>query len=106
MEALTDSNEVLSAKKVRTAAKGALTRVANQLKKVLVLKPGEKYDFLKLDKFSLEAYAENLKRRTWKLFRMQMTDMLLLVEVYLREKMLHQVFLIRAEIEQYSENKS
>ena len=62
MEALTDSNEVISAKKVRTAAKGALTRVANQLKKVLVLKPGEKYDFLKLDKFSLEADAEKLKK--------------------------------------------
>ena len=62
MEALNESNEVQSAKKVRAAAKAAVTRIANQLKKLLVLESGEKYNFQKLDKFSLEADADKLKK--------------------------------------------
>ena len=61
MEALNVSEEVKSAKKARTAAKGALTRVANQLKKDLVLDVEGKYDFLKMDKFSIEEDAKKLQ---------------------------------------------
>ena len=61
MEALNVSEEVKSAKKARTAATGALTRVANQLKKDLVLDVEGKYDFLKMDKFSIEEDAKKLQ---------------------------------------------
>ena len=59
METLKELETVKAAKKARTAAKSALTRVANQLKVSLVLKDEEtKYDFAKLDKFSIKVDAE------------------------------------------------
>ena len=62
METLKELETVKAAKKARTAAKSALTRVANQLKVSLVLKEDEtKYDFAKLDKFSIKVDAEKLK---------------------------------------------
>ena len=62
METLKELETVKAAKKARTAAKSALTRVANQLKVSLVLKDEEtKYDFAKLDKFSIKVDAEKLK---------------------------------------------
>ena len=60
MEAFLTSQEVQAAKNARKTAKGALTRVANQLKKFLVLEPGKKYDFPVLDKYSIKADAEKL----------------------------------------------
>ena len=62
MEALADSTEVQAAKKNRTVAKGALTRVANTLKKNLVLQAGEKYDFSSMDKYSIAADADKLEK--------------------------------------------
>ena len=63
MEALADSTEeVQAAKKNRTVAKGALTRVANTLKKNLVLQAGEKYDFSTMDKYSIAADADKLEK--------------------------------------------
>ena len=61
MEALKVSEDVTKAKSARKSAKGSLTRVANQLKKQLVLEPGEKYNFLQLDKFSIEEDAKKLQ---------------------------------------------
>ena len=62
METLKELETVKAAKKARTAVKSALTRVANQLKVSLVLKDEEtKYDFAKLDKFSIKVDAEKLK---------------------------------------------
>ena len=62
MDVLLDSSqEVKDAKKKRTFSKGVVTRMANQLKKDLELEPGGKYDFQKIDKFSIESDAEKLK---------------------------------------------
>ena len=61
MEALKVSEDVIKAKSARKNAKGSLTRVANQLRKQLVLEPGEKYNFLQLDKFSIEEDAKKLQ---------------------------------------------
>ena len=60
METLKDLEPVKTAKKARTTARSALTRVANQLKSSLVLNEGGKYDFSKLDKFSIKADADKL----------------------------------------------
>ena len=60
MEALLTSQEVQSAKNARKVAKGALSRVVNQLKKYLVLEPGVKYDFHTLDKYSIKVDVEKL----------------------------------------------
>ena len=61
MEALLAAvKEVQEAKNARKVAKGSLTRVANQLKKNLVLEPGVKYDCQALDKFSIKTDAEKL----------------------------------------------
>jgi len=62
MEALADSTEVQAVKKNRTVAKGALTRVANTLKKNLVLQAGEKYYFSTMDKYSIAADADKLEK--------------------------------------------
>ena len=64
MEALANSSEVQAAKTVRKAAKCALTRVANTLKKSLILETGKKYDFLSLDKYSVEADATKLEKNS------------------------------------------
>jgi len=61
MEVLDTSKEVQTAKDIRKLAKGVLTRKVNQLKKSLVLNPGEKYDFSKLDKFSIATDAEKIE---------------------------------------------
>ena len=61
MVVLDTSKEVQVAKDIRKHAKGVLTRKVNQLKKSLVLNPGEKYDFSKLDKFSIATDAEKLE---------------------------------------------
>ena len=58
MEVLENSQEVQAAKSKRKAAKSAVTKVTNILKKDLVLSPGQKYDFSKLDKYSIAADAE------------------------------------------------
>ena len=63
MEALLDSEEVKKAKSARATAKGQLTRISNTLKKDLVIESGSKYDFKKLDKFSIKADAEKLENR-------------------------------------------
>ena len=63
MEALSESQEVIDAKNARKAVKGTLSRVVNQLKVNLVIQPGTKYDFSKLDKFSIKADAEKLQTR-------------------------------------------
>ena len=63
MEALSESQEVIDAKNARKAVKGTLSRVVNQLKINLVIQPGAKYDFSKLDKFSIKADAEKLQTR-------------------------------------------
>ena len=63
MEALLDSEEVKKAKIARATAKGQLTRISNTLKKDLVIESGSKYDFKKLDKFSIKADAEKLENR-------------------------------------------
>ena len=63
MEALSESQEVIDAKNARKAVKGTLSRVVNQLKVNLVIQPGAKYDFSKLDKFSIKADAEKLQTR-------------------------------------------
>ena len=61
MEALLAAvKEVQEAKNARKVAKGSLTRIANQLKKNLVLEPGVKYDCQALDKFSIKTDAEKL----------------------------------------------
>ena len=60
MESLKDLEPVKTAKKARTTARSALTRVANQLKSNLVLNEGSKYDFSTLDKFSIKADADKL----------------------------------------------
>ena len=52
MEVLQNSKEVKEAKNARAAAKGALTRIANVLKKELIIESGAKYNFLKMDKFN------------------------------------------------------
>ena len=57
------SEDVIKAKSARKNAKGSLTRVANQLRKQLVLEPGEKYNFLQLDKFSIEEDAKKLQTK-------------------------------------------
>ena len=63
MEALSESQEVIDAKNARKAVKGTLSRVVNQIKVNLVIQPGAKYDFSKLDKFSIKADAEKLQTR-------------------------------------------
>ena len=63
MEALDTSDQVQAAKNIRKTLKGAVTKLANQLKRDLVLEPGQKYDFKKLDKFSIAADAVKLETK-------------------------------------------
>ena len=69
MEVLVTSQEVQAAKNIRKTTKGALTRIANQLKRDLVLEPGNKYDFAKLDKFSISADANRLEKKLEELYQ-------------------------------------
>ena len=62
METLKELETVKAAKEARTTAKSALTRVVNLLKSNLVLKEDEtKYDFTRLDKFSIKVDADKSK---------------------------------------------
>ena len=63
MEVLQNSKEVKEAKNARAAAKGALTRIANVLKKELIIESGAKYNFLKMDKYSIETDATKLEAK-------------------------------------------
>ena len=62
MEALSKSSEVQAAKTIRKTAKCALTRLANILKKELILEAGKKYDFSEIDKYSIKTDAAKLEQ--------------------------------------------
>ena len=63
MEILSESSDVLVAQNNRKQAKCAVTKLANQLKVSLVLEPEKKFDFQKLDKYSIQIDAENLEHK-------------------------------------------
>ena len=63
MEVLQNSKEVKEAKNARAAAKGALTRIDNELKKELIIESGAKYDFFKMDKYSIQTDTTKLKAK-------------------------------------------
>ena len=68
MEVLDTAENVQAAKDVRKTAKGAVTRKANQLKEYLKLESGQKYDFSKLDKYSIATDAEKLEANLQNLY--------------------------------------
>ena len=86
MEVLTTSQEVQAAKNIRKTTKGALTRIANQLKKDLVLEPGNKYNFTKIDKFSISADADRLEKKLEELYQQNEAYVKVCKEVLIKNK--------------------
>ena len=86
MEVLATSQEVQAAKNIRKTTKGALTRIVNQLKRDLVLEPGNKYDFAKIDKFSIAADADRLEKKLEELYQQNEAYVKVCKEVLIKNK--------------------